>query len=229
MKARWWRISVNYDIMTVTQLKDALKKEGLSVTGKKKELIDRLKHGISSKNQEKLAQKFKTVPFYEKYKDTFGILGLYLTIYLFCVHLNYVNIKRNTQRRLADGSYTPERGITEFTSEEIIQMLFTYNNNMALIFPIMALILLFASYNAMDYLSAPERKTSPSTNNQSFFLFYIASFLIPIAGFIIGAIFLVSGDKETKEAGQTCVGIGVASIILGMAIMALIFSSFSGA
>ena len=176
------------------------------------------------KKRQKLKRIAKTI--FMKYKNTFGILGLYLTLYLFCVHLNYVDIKRNTQRRLADGSYTPERGITEFTSEEIIQMLFTYNNNMALIFPIMALILIFASYS-ITFVT--ERKTSPSTNNQSFFLFYIASFLIPIAGFIIGAIFLVSGDKETKEAGQTCVGIGVASIILGMAIMALIFSSFSGA
>ena len=36
---------VDYDSMTVPQLKDALKEQGLPVSGKKSELIERLKGG----------------------------------------------------------------------------------------------------------------------------------------------------------------------------------------
>ena len=216
---------LDYSKLKISELKEILKEKKLPVSGNKSELIERL----TDPNWKPKARKTKNgVPFYDK--PLFQIIAAWLFLTLWGLNLNYQSIKADTPRRLGDGSYTPERDITEFTSEEIIQI-FTYDNYLALIFPFLVTMLIPLGLLLLTGLLTPSKlfaSAKHSIGNNSFFFFYIASFLIPIAGIIIGAIFLVSGDKETKKAGQTCVGIGVASIILGIAIMALIFSSFSG-
>ena len=43
---------------------------------------------------------------------------------------------------------------------------------------------------------------------------YILSFLIPLAGFIIGAIYYTKPEPEYKEVGKMCIIIGLLAIIL---------------
>lgn len=45
-------------------------------------------------------------------------------------------------------------------------------------------------------------------------LFYILSFLIPIAGIIIGALYMGKPDTEVKKFGKTCLMIAMIPIIL---------------
>jgi len=45
-------------------------------------------------------------------------------------------------------------------------------------------------------------------------LFYVLSFIIPIAGIIIGAIFMSKPDPELKKFGKTCLMIALIPIIL---------------
>ncbi len=58
-------------------------------------------------------------------------------------------------------------------------------------------------------------------------LLYILSFLIPIAGFIIGAIYYTK--PETKEVGKMCIILGVLSIVLAVVcyfvLVALLWST----
>ena len=45
-------------------------------------------------------------------------------------------------------------------------------------------------------------------------LFYVLSFIIPIAGIILGAIYLSKPDDEMKKFGKTCLIIALIPIIL---------------
>ena len=45
-------------------------------------------------------------------------------------------------------------------------------------------------------------------------LLYIVSFLIPLAGIIIGVIYMGKEDEESKALGKTCLIIGIVAIVL---------------
>jgi hypothetical protein len=53
-------------------------------------------------------------------------------------------------------------------------------------------------------------------------LLYLLSFIIPIAGFIIGAIYYTK--PETKEVGMMCIILGVISIILTVVCYFVVFA-----
>ncbi|MBO5091126.1 MAG: hypothetical protein J6C61_01435 [Clostridia bacterium] len=55
-----------------------------------------------------------------------------------------------------------------------------------------------------------------SSQSRSFFFQYIISFLIPLAGFIMGGIMTADKDSETSSAGKTCIIIAVFSVILAV-------------
>ena len=46
------------------------------------------------------------------------------------------------------------------------------------------------------------------------FLLYALSFFIPIVGIIAGVIFMSRPDPESKSLGQTCLILGIISIVL---------------
>jgi len=46
------------------------------------------------------------------------------------------------------------------------------------------------------------------------FILYAISFFIPLAGLIIGVIFLSRPDPESKNLGQTCLIVGIISFVL---------------
>ncbi len=43
---------------------------------------------------------------------------------------------------------------------------------------------------------------------------YLLSFFIPLAGVIIGVVFMSRPDPESKQMGQTCLILGVVSIFI---------------
>jgi hypothetical protein len=48
-------------------------------------------------------------------------------------------------------------------------------------------------------------------------LVYLLSFFIPILGFIIGAIFYVSGGRDHKHVGKMCVLLALLPVIVALA------------
>lgn len=54
-------------------------------------------------------------------------------------------------------------------------------------------------------------------------VFYILSFLIPVAGIIIGIVFLTRDSPDEKHVGKICVILGVVSIVLTIGATALMY------
>ena len=75
-------------------------------------------------------------------------------------------------------------------------------------------------YARKDYSSDNQSQVH---SNQSFIGVYILSFLIPLAGIIIGAIYLTNNDKVIREAGGNCIAISLVTIILTFWIALITF------
>ena len=58
----------------------------------------------------------------------------------------------------------------------------------------------------------------------SYAFHYIISFLIPLVGFIVGAIFLAKDEEEEKSVGKMCIIIGIISMIIFSLILNAIWS-----
>lgn len=72
------------------------------------------------------------------------------------------------------------------------------------------------------YAQAPQQGGGVSEGMK--ILLYILSFLIPIVGFIIGAIYYTK--PETKEVGKMCIILGVLSIVLAVVCYFIIVAAF---
>ena len=55
-------------------------------------------------------------------------------------------------------------------------------------------------------------------------LLYILSFLIPLAGFIVGAIYLSKEEEHYKHVGKNCLIFSVLNIVMGFLMVALLFA-----
>lgn len=54
-------------------------------------------------------------------------------------------------------------------------------------------------------------------------LLYLVSFLIPVAGIIIGIIFMTRPDPEEKQVGKICLILGILSILLSVGLAAVLY------
>ena len=59
-----------------------------------------------------------------------------------------------------------------------------------------------------------EEEEEDSVASNRFTFHYIASFFIPLVGFIIGAILLSSDDSEKQSVGKACIILGVISTLI---------------
>ena len=55
-------------------------------------------------------------------------------------------------------------------------------------------------------------------------LLYILSFFIPLAGFIVGAIYASKEEEHYKHVGKNCLIFSVINIVLGVVTVAILFS-----
>jgi len=61
---------------------------------------------------------------------------------------------------------------------------------------------------------------SSQSNNSGCFV-YIISLLIPLVGFIVGAIWLASDDYDKNTQGKTCIILGLVSVVLSGIMFAI--------
>ena len=62
-------------------------------------------------------------------------------------------------------------------------------------------------------------------DNTTVYLLYILSFFIPLAGFIVGAIYASKNEEHYKHVGKTCLIFSVLNIALGFIMIAVILGS----
>ena len=61
-------------------------------------------------------------------------------------------------------------------------------------------------------------------DNTTIILLYILSFFIPLAGFIVGAIYASKEEEHYKHVGKNCLIFSVMNIVIGFIMVALLFA-----
>jgi hypothetical protein len=59
------------------------------------------------------------------------------------------------------------------------------------------------------------------------FLLYVLSLWIPIAGVIVGLIFMGRPDPESKRLGQTCLILGIVSFVITCCLAIIVATSWT--
>ncbi len=77
-------------------------------------------------------------------------------------------------------------------------------------------------YKKEYYLQDDLETAEEETNSKSYAFQYIISFIIPLVGFILGAILLSKDDEEEKSVGKTVIILGIVSIVIGTIITVFI-------
>ena len=77
-----------------------------------------------------------------------------------------------------------------------------------------------SKYYNINYYRQEESETAAEeeTDKHSYTFQYVISFLIPLVGFILGAILLSKDDEEENSAGKTVIILGIVSIVIGTLI-----------
>ena len=87
-------------------------------------------------------------------------------------------------------------------------------------FFVIAIILLFAAVNSPNDEVENYRKIDATTVA----LLYILSFFIPLAGFIVGAIYVSKDEEHYKYVGKNCLIFSVMNIIFSFIMLAFLFA-----
>ena len=202
-----------YSEMTVAELKKILKSKKLPISGSKKELIERL----TDKNWKK-KHEFKKMKKYELYTSLSSRIWEKYNLEIVFLSPIFVILLWFTYSVTVS-----EKGWSQFGWDDLVELLRMFGGLVliCLIFIVPMVIVAIGLDNVLDSFKQ-------SKNGQSFTLIYIVSFLIPIAGIIIGAIYLTNKDKQIREAGIMSLIIGILSILFYWFVVTItIFYLFS--
>jgi len=72
---------------------------------------------------------------------------------------------------------------------------------------------------------SPSKSIEKEIDGTTVLLLYILSFFIPLAGFIVGAIYASKDEEHYKHVGKNCLIFSVMNIILGFIMMVAILGS----
>jgi uncharacterized Zn finger protein (UPF0148 family) len=117
----------DYSKCNVSELKEILKEKKLPVSGTKSELIERLMDSDWRPKTRKAKKNGVIYDAVKEIKEGYVFYGLlFLGFYFFVVYkIGYDDIRSQSPKRLGDGTYTPEKELTEFTMDELIYMFIT--------------------------------------------------------------------------------------------------------
>ncbi len=77
-------------------------------------------------------------------------------------------------------------------------------------------------YKEDDYSDGYGNDYIEETQGNSYLFQYIISFIIPLVGFIMGAIMLTKEDGEKCACGKKCILVGVVSIIISVLVFYMV-------
>ena len=77
-----------------------------------------------------------------------------------------------------------------------------------------------SKYYRDDYIYDPadEQTSTLTENSQSHAFQYIFSFLIPLIGYILGAILLSKDDEDERSVGKVCIILGLVSTVIDVIV-----------
>ena len=78
-------------------------------------------------------------------------------------------------------------------------------------------------YTSQEETDDEEDNTDTQEDGQSYTFQFVVSFLIPLVGFILGAILLGKDCDEEKSAGKTCIILGIVSILVNAVLIGVLF------
>jgi len=70
---------------------------------------------------------------------------------------------------------------------------------------------------------SPSKSIEKEIDGTTVLLLYILSFFIPLAGFIVGAIYATKEEEHYKHIGKNCLIFSVLNIVLGFIMIAVMF------
>ena len=65
--------------------------------------------------------------------------------------------------------------------------------------------------------------TEQQIDDTTVILLYVLSFFIPLAGFIVGAIYSSKEEEQYKHVGKNCLKVSALNIVLGIVMLAVLF------
>ena len=84
--------------------------------------------------------------------------------------------------------------------------------------------------NTIEWKREAEEACSKAENEDSrskYTFQYVISFLVPLVGFILGALLLAKDDEEEKDIGKTCIIIALISVVISFVVLFVNISSQS--
>lgn len=79
-----------------------------------------------------------------------------------------------------------------------------------------------SKYYDLEYYDELDQDDSQVDDKEGHAFQYIISFLIPLIGFILGAILLSKESEEERELGKACIILGIISIVISMLLWIII-------
>ena len=80
-------------------------------------------------------------------------------------------------------------------------------------------------YKAYKEYKQMDKQIDKQIDNTTVMLLYILSFFIPLAGFIVGAIYASKDEEHYKHVGKNCLIFSVMNLVLGFIMIAAILGS----
>ena len=92
------------------------------------------------------------------------------------------------------------------------------------IFYVLAVIIWKVINEVLEGTRLSSKKVKGKIDDTTVILLYILSFFIPLAGFIVGALYASKDEGHYKHVGKNCLMFSVMNIVLGFIVMAVIFA-----
>lgn len=73
-------------------------------------------------------------------------------------------------------------------------------------------------YYSLEYYQNQEADIETESAGESNTFRYVISFLIPLVGYILGAILLSKDSEEEKSVGQNCIILGIVSAVIAVIV-----------
>ena len=85
-------------------------------------------------------------------------------------------------------------------------------------------VVLFLIYRVLEQNKEALSVIDKQIDGTTVLLLYILSFFIPLAGFIVGAIYASKEEEHYKHVGKNCLIFSVMNIVIGFIMVALLFA-----
>ena len=92
------------------------------------------------------------------------------------------------------------------------------------IFYVLAVIIWKVINEVLEGTHQSSKKVKEKIDDTTVILLYVLSFFIPLAGFIVGALYASKDEEHYKHVGKNCLKVSTLNIVLGIVTVAILFS-----